>query len=104
MHRSLKLAIFALAITATPALAIDCRRAYTPAEETVCDSGELRRLDAQINRLYQEARDESRRGPRRDMLRDWRDWLDARERCGRSAGCIRRVYLSRIRELRRERY
>lgn len=80
----------------------DCRRARGPIESAVCRSPELSELDARLDFVYRDAL--AGAGPRREreIRRDQRRWLDARDACARERRlerCLTRRYLARIGQL-----
>lgn len=96
------LAAILSAAAASSASALDCGSAYRPDEQTICDSGELRQMDRQLNILYRDARRQVG-NPARLIARQ-RAWVSDRSNCGRSESCLRRAYLRRIGELQRLAY
>lgn len=73
---------------ALPALAINCQRAATLVENTLCSSPELRWLDQNLNWMYQT---EVVKNPQ-SIWKQQQDWQKARSSCV-SDSCIQRAYL-----------
>lgn len=71
------------------------------AEETVCVTPQLGRLDRRMSRIYNRIRRDFR-GARcvRNMVRTQRVWLRLRNACGFSVPCLRARYRLRITDLR----
>jgi len=95
------LALFALILSPQPsaAAAIDCDRAFTADELTICQRNGLMRLDRELASLFDDAMNAAH-ADLKYMLREGQaSWLRARNRCARDRRCIRRHYRARIREL-----
>lgn len=83
----------ALALSAGPALAMDCARAKGPAEKIVCAHKDVLALDAKLTGLYRRALDE---GQEPETLRiAQRNWLADRDLC-RDYACVERRYQARV--------
>ena len=89
-----------LMLAAIPAEAQFARRDIRGADEaTIYRSPELRRLDVQLNRVYQRALRDLRPGERRRLVAEQYRWLARRASCGISKGCLVSMYERRIGQL-----
>jgi uncharacterized protein len=78
--------------------ALDCARATSLAEQTVCASAGLRQSDGRLSRLY--GRVLSALPQQRVALRAGQlAWLKRRDQCGANADCIDQRYQTRVIEL-----
>jgi uncharacterized protein YecT (DUF1311 family) len=89
----------------------DCTRAATPVEEGICDIPEINRLDSEMGGLYDRLRDELAAGPRDQLVREQKGWLEVRNhRCNPSVvampegftRCMETLYNRRINHLNAE--
>ena len=78
---------------------LDCGRAKSPAEKTICGSYALGQDEARMATLYAIARSLVAMGQRGDMQGAQRDWLQTRENCGDQVGCLKAAYAMRIKDL-----
>jgi uncharacterized protein len=93
----LALAFFASAVRPAAAQDFDCRRAQTTSERMICRSDRLAGLDERMSSLYSELKAASGNRYERNDLRDYqRQFLAARDSCGRDTECIRGAYLDQI--------
>jgi uncharacterized protein len=93
----LALAAFAGAVRPAAAQEFDCRRAELTSERMICGSDALSALDERTSSLYAELKETYGRGYKRDDLKAYqRQFLDARDSCGRDAECIKGAYLDQI--------
>jgi uncharacterized protein len=93
------LALAAFAGTVRPSVAqeFDCRNAELASERVICGSDALSSLDERTNALYADLKETYGRGYRREDLKAYqRQFLDARDSCGRDAECIKGAYLDQI--------
>ncbi len=93
------LALAAMAGMARPAAAqeFDCRNAELASERMICRSGRLSALDERMSTLYADLKTTYRGRYQREDLKDYqRQFLDARDHCGRDAECIEGAYLDQI--------
>ncbi len=99
LRRSVAVALALLAPAEAPfAAGWDCTRATLPAEQAVCASDELRRLDAELTVTYQ--RLTAALPQQRPALRAAQSaWLKTRDQCGANPACIEDRYRSRVAEL-----
>jgi uncharacterized protein len=104
MKRTILASLVALAAMAAPAAAqsFDCDSARRSDERTICESGELSRMDRQLDRLYRDATRQVR-NPARLRARQFM-WLSERRTCRDDERCLRRSYARRIGELQRLAY
>ena len=94
--------VTALALSAaTPASAASfaCKGKLNKAERTICKNSRLSQLDSKMSGEYFFQLGQLSGRERRQLRNDQRSWLRARNRCGRSVGCLKRKYQSRIEEL-----
>jgi uncharacterized protein len=93
------LALAAMATSVRPAGAqeFDCRDARYASERTICGSDALSALDERMNALYSDLKAAyGNRYQRKDLKAYQRQFLDARNSCGRDTACIRGAYLDQI--------
>ncbi|WP_080515530.1 lysozyme inhibitor LprI family protein [Methylorubrum extorquens] len=77
-----------------------CARASTSSERTICSDSSLARLDRQLTVLYSRAVDNLSNSSRRALIVAQKQWIQERDQCGSSVGCIARAYTQRIGALR----
>lgn len=90
--RLLKSLVFLLPLFATSAFAVNCQRAQTPVENTVCNSDNLRWLDSTLNLIY---RNMLVRNNSQQVAQQYREWERSLNNCT-SDGCIERAYYEGI--------
>jgi uncharacterized protein len=93
------LALAVLAGAAHPAAAqeFDCRKAQATSERMICRSDRLAGLDERMSGLYSELKAAyGNRYERNDLKLYQRQFLDARDSCGRDTECIKGAYLDQI--------
>jgi uncharacterized protein len=78
---------------------IDCNRASTPAERTICRNYALGQQEARMATLFEVTTSLVAMGQRGNIQDGQRDWLKKRDACGDDVGCLTRAYDTRIREL-----
>lgn len=78
---------------------IDCARATTPADRTICGSYALGQDEARMATLYGVATALVAMGQRGDLQDSQRAFIRTREACGTDTACLSRTYATRIREL-----
>lgn len=81
----------------TPRPSFDCARAGTMVEHLICNSVALAERDRQIAALYSEALAKS--GTPGNVRAKQRAWIEERDRCGGSEGCLAHSMDTRIAEL-----
>ncbi|NVO13352.1 MAG: hypothetical protein HXX10_04880 [Rhodoplanes sp.] len=93
----------AAAVTGTASAAdyspIDCAKATTPADRTVCSHYALGQNEARMATLYGVATSLVAMGQRGDIQDAQRAFIQTREACGSDVGCLTGVYAARIRQL-----
>ena len=90
--------ILLLAIAQAHAAGSDCWKALHPVERLICESHQLSKLDADLNRVYEEILSYS--GNIQDIRKTQSDWLtQSRNRC-KSEPCLESKYHQRIEKLR----
>jgi uncharacterized protein len=88
-------AILLLAIPQAFSLPIDCAKAATPNEKTICSDPTLLQADARMDTLYNVALHFVAMGTRGNLQDQQPIWLRQREACGTSKPCIRAAYKKR---------
>ncbi len=93
----LALAAMANSVRLAAAQEFDCRAAEFASERTICGSDRLSALDERMNGFYADLKGAlgSRYG-RADLKAYQRQFLDARDACGRDTDCINGAYLDQI--------
>lgn len=92
IQRLINLFIIITAFTASSAFAVNCQRATTPLENTICNSDNLNWLDNTMTSVYRAMlvyRDA------RQVHQEYTDWEKSLESCS-SESCIERAYYSGI--------
>lgn len=91
------LAVLAAQVSRASAQEFDCRKAGMVSERTICRSDVLAALDEKMSGLYGELKQSYGRGSDRDQLKRYqRQFLAARNDCGRDTECIKGAYLDQI--------
>jgi uncharacterized protein len=78
---------------------IDCSKATSAAERTICGSYALGQAEARMATLFSIATSLVAMGQRGSIQDAQRQWLETREACGRSVTCLSKAYDARIHEL-----
>lgn len=78
---------------------LDCAKARSPDERTICKSYALGQDEARLATLYAIATSLVGMGRRGDIEDQQRAWLKAREACGDGVACLADAYAARIRAL-----
>jgi uncharacterized protein len=76
-------------------LPINCAKAATPNEKTICSDPTLLQADARMDTLYNVSLHFVAMGTRGDLQDQQPIWISQREACGTSKPCIRAVYKKR---------
>ena len=93
----LALAIMAGTVRPASSQEFDCRNAEFASERTICGSDRLSALDERMNEVYRDLEATSSSRYQREGLSAYqRQFLDARDACGRDAECINGAYLDQI--------
>jgi uncharacterized protein len=92
------LSLFAASVPARAAdyAPIDCSKASSPAERTICRSYLLGQAEARMATLFGVVTSLVAMGQRGDVGDAQRKWLKERNACGADSACIARAYQSRI--------
>lgn len=91
------LAVLAAQAGRASAQEFDCRQAGMASERTICRSDVLGALDEKMSGLYAELKQSYGRRSERDQLKRYqRQFLAARNDCGRDTECIKGAYLDQI--------
>ena len=77
------------------ALPIDCNKAASKNERTVCADPFLLQTDARLDTLYDISSRLVAMGERGDLVDSQRAWVKERESCGTDTNCIRAAYAKR---------
>jgi uncharacterized protein YecT (DUF1311 family) len=85
-----------LVVHELPGPSFDCAKAGSRAEEIVCSSPELSKMDKGLARAYQQARATAQEP--RALVREQRRWLSERNSCA-DAACIKVAYEARVRTI-----
>ena len=105
MKRSLMAAIgFCILCGAWPAIAadyapLDCTKAKSAAEITICKTYALGQAEARMTTLYSVATSLVAMGQRGDIQDTQVEFLKARDGCGRNVACLIKAYSRRIDQL-----
>jgi uncharacterized protein len=78
---------------------IDCAKATTPADITICKTYSLGQAEARMATLFGIAMALVAMGQRGDIGDAQVQWLKAREACGANVACLTNAYRSRIPQL-----
>lgn len=75
---------------------LDCHKASSPAEKTICSSYALGQSEARMATLFAVATSLVAMGQRGDIQDAQRKWLASRDACGKDVGCLNAAYQKRI--------
>lgn len=78
---------------------LDCAKAKSPADITICKRYSLGQAEARMATLYGVAMSLVAMGQHGDIGDAQKQWLARREACGRDVGCLSRAYDDRIAQL-----
>ena len=95
LPRALALAALSAASTLAAALPIDCSKASTRNERTICADPFLLQTDARLDTLYDISTRMVAMGTRGDLVDSQRAWIREREACGTDKNCMRAAYAKR---------
>lgn len=84
---------------AAPYAPLDCTRAATTAETTICKNYALGQDEARQATLFEVLTSLVAMGQRGDLVDTQRHWVATRDACGNDAKCLSRAYQTRIDEL-----
>lgn len=90
MRHLWKIAAVSAAMLASPlAHAIDCARASTPVEQTICGNAELKAYDSYLGEAYARLKSDYTAETFAAIQRSQRRWLEQRDRaCGTDVACL----------------
>ncbi len=101
-------AAIAASVVGIPALAnaatyapINCRKATTAADVTICKTYSLGQAEARMTTLFGIATSLVAMGQRGDIMDEQASWLKLREACGSKVSCLSSAYDARISQLRK---
>jgi uncharacterized protein len=96
-------AVVTAATLAMPSLAhaadyapLECAKAGSPAEKTICKSYTLGQDEARVATLFGVATSLVAMGQRGDIQDTQRKWIATREACGENVSCLKSTYAERI--------
>lgn len=78
---------------------LDCRKAGSATERTICSDYGLGQSEARLATLYQITTSLVAMGQRGQIQDDQRAFLKQRDACGANIGCIRGAYADRVAQL-----
>jgi uncharacterized protein len=78
---------------------LNCAKAASAAEQTICGNYALGQAEARMATLYGIAMSLVAMGQRGDIGDAQKQWLKARDACGADIGCLTRAYGDRIGQL-----
>jgi uncharacterized protein len=78
---------------------LDCSRASTPAERTICRNYDLGQMEARMATLFAVSTSLVAMGQRGNIQDAQRAWLKKRDACGSDIVCLAKAYDKRIGEL-----
>lgn len=78
---------------------LDCSKASSPAERTICRNYDLGQQEARTATLFAIATSLVAMGQRGDIQDAQRAWLKKRDVCGNDVSCLKKAYDARIRDL-----
>ncbi len=91
--------VFISAADAADYAPLDCKKAGSDAERTICSDYGLGQSEARVATLYELTTSLVAMGQRGAIQDDQRAFLKQREACGSNVGCIRNVYAARDKQL-----
>jgi uncharacterized protein len=99
MMAAISLAAASSAARAGDYAPLNCHKASSPAEQTICSSYPLGQSEARMATLFSIATSLVAMGQRGDIQDAQRKWLATRDTCGNNVGCLSAAYEHRIRAL-----
>jgi uncharacterized protein len=78
---------------------LDCAKAQSPGEKTICNTYSLGQAEARMATLYAVATSLVAMGQRGDIGDAQRQWLKTRQACGSDIACLSKAYSGRIEQL-----
>lgn len=97
------LAVLTTATLLAPGLAqaseyapLECSKATSPAEKTICKSYALGQAEARVATLFGVATSLVAMGQRGDIKDAQRKWIETRDACGDNVSCLESAYDKRI--------
>lgn len=91
----LPVALLFLFVPQALSVPIDCTKAKTPNEKTICSDPALIQADARMDTLYNVSLHFVAMGTRGDLQDQQPVWIRQREACGTNKTCIRAAYKKR---------
>jgi uncharacterized protein len=77
-------------------MAIDCTKANSNDEKTVCTNTTLQQLDCLLSRIYTSNRQHTNK---KILIAQQKSWLNNRKQCEKDITCLSNIYVSRIKDL-----
>jgi uncharacterized protein YecT (DUF1311 family) len=79
-----------------------CSKSKRPSESAICNSRNLRKFDAHIEKAYQDKMSDASGEKRAEWKASQIDWLKERNKCAGDYACLYKAYRSRLDELNEE--
>ena len=95
LQSSLLIALLILFVPQAFSVPIDCAKAATPNEKTICSDPTLIQADARMDALYNVSLHFVAMDTRGDLQDQQPVWIRQREACGANKSCIRAAYKKR---------
>jgi len=92
MKAQLLLVLAGTSLTACAASPINCKKAHTATEHTICSSAELLQADARMTAYFEIATQFVGMGVRGDLGESQQRFPAERDKCGRNKTCILEAY------------
>lgn len=92
MKVQLALLLAASSLTASAASPINCKKAHTPTEHTICSSAVLLQADARMTAYFEISTQFVGMGVRGDLGESQQRFPAKRDKCGRNKACILEAY------------
>ncbi|HZY61562.1 MAG TPA: hypothetical protein VFE38_03485 [Edaphobacter sp.] len=92
MKAQLALLLVAASLPAIAASPINCKRAQSPTERTICRTPELLQADARLTAYFEIATQFVGMGVRGDLGESQQQFPAERDKCGRDKACILAAY------------
>jgi len=91
--------VFTRVADAASYVPLDCVKAASPTEKTICGNYALGQAEARMATLFSIATSLVAMGQRGDIGDAQRQWLQKRDACGRNVACLAKAYSDRIQQL-----
>ena len=87
------------ASAAAVAPSFTCKDSKSAAELTICQNQDLAVLDLRLSATYGGVQSRMNAAELKALRDQQRNWVKERDKCGGDAGCIKRLYVSRLEQL-----